>query len=203
MQLDLTYFKNKNNLITIGIILGTLGIAYLFFRKYIATTFDDFIEVVFKNEGGYVSDSQDIGGATMFGISSVFNPEYATKIKNKTLTRDEAKNIYKTKYYNPLHLGLVNSARLRFSIFDMALNAGISPAVKLIQKVIGVKQDGNLKSEEVTKINQLEEAGYDVLGKYKQARKDHYNAIVAQTPSKSKFLRGWLKRVDSDSKLFA
>jgi len=203
MQLDLTFLKNKYNIITIGIILATLGVAYFVFRKYIATTFEDFIAIVFKNEGYFSDSPSDIGAATMYGISSVFNPEYADKIKNKTLTKEEAKSIYKRKYYDPLHIGMINNARLRFSVFDMAVNAGTKTGVTLLQKVIGVKQDGNLTSDQVTRANQLEEAGYDVLGKYKQARKDHYNAIVAKKPSQAKFLVGWTRRVDSDNKLFA
>lgn len=196
------YGNNKQTIITVAIIIATLGGLYFLAKKFVFTTFDDFINVIFKNEGYFSDNKDDTGGATLYGLSAVYNPEYANEILSKTLTKSDAKLIYKKKYYDPLHIGLINNAKLRFSIFDMAVNAGVSTGVKLLQKIIGVPQDANLTSSQVTRVNQLDEAGYNVLGKYKQARKEYYSAIIARKPSQEQFRKGWMNRVDSDAKLF-
>lgn len=78
-----------------------------------------FVEAVFKFEGGYSNHSYDPGGDTMYGISARFNPEVADKIKNQTLTREEATDIYLTKYFDSkcreyLKSGFIDLAFIRF-----------------------------------------------------------------------------------------
>lgn len=62
----------------------------------------DDIDVILYNiigyEGGFSDISGDKGGKTMFGISSTNNPVVASKIATRTLTIDDALEIYRNKY---------------------------------------------------------------------------------------------------------
>lgn len=69
----------------------------------LGNAFDLVIEKTFELEGGWSNSNSDPGGTTMYGISSRFHPNYAAKIKNKTLTIAEAKSIYKTEYWDDIY----------------------------------------------------------------------------------------------------
>lgn len=62
----------------------------------------DDIDVILYNiigyEGGFSDIAGDKGGKTMFGISSTNNPVVAQKIATRTLTIEEAIQIYRNKY---------------------------------------------------------------------------------------------------------
>jgi hypothetical protein len=193
---DIKGFYNKYQLPIL--VLGAMGVLYLLGRKFLFTNFDDFIEIVFKNEGGFSDNKDDTGGATMYGISSVYNPEYTTKIKNRKLTKEDAKAIYKNKYYNPLQIKMLNNPRLRFQVFDFAVNAGISRAISTLKQVVKLDTKASI-ADTVKKANFLEEGGYNVWLNYKLARIKYYTSIA--TGTKYQFLKSWLNRTNSDLKL--
>lgn len=62
----------------------------------------DDIDVILTNiigyEGGFSDIRGDKGGKTMFGISSAANPVAASKIATRTLTVEDALEIYRNKY---------------------------------------------------------------------------------------------------------
>lgn len=108
---------------------------------------------VINHEGGYSDNPKDpgnwTGGAvkkgllkgTKYGIAAVSYP--SLDIKNLTL--EEAKNIYKKDYWDKNNLDLFDKI-LAFQIFDAAVNHGNKQAVKFIQSLVGVTEDGILGS---------------------------------------------------------
>lgn len=81
----------------------------------------NFCKRVIDMEGGFVNDPSDPGLATMYGISSRFNPDVADKIINRTLTKTEAERIYIRKYieqYNIDKFILKDLICLAFLLFD-------------------------------------------------------------------------------------
>lgn len=126
-----------------------------------------FIKVI-KAEGGYVNDPDDKGGETYLGISRRNHPDSSmwaviddTKkrnpgISNKNLTTilkqnprldATAKLIYKTKYWDVLKLDDVYSQKIAEQMFDMAVNAGVSTAIKLAQRILDMKDHGKYTNE--------------------------------------------------------
>ena len=89
------------------------------------------------HEGGYTNNPDDPGGETNWGISKRAYPN----VDIKNLTRDQAKNIYYRDYWQKCHIGELPEA-VQFDMFDMAVNSGISAAVKTIQRALGVTADG-------------------------------------------------------------
>lgn len=102
---------------------------------------DENFELAFKftvtQEGGYVNDTNDLGGETKYGISKRSYPY----IDIKKLTLEDAKKIYFEDFWveaachlMPIGFGL--------SVFDMAVNSGVEKAIKTLQVVLEVDVDG-------------------------------------------------------------
>jgi lysozyme family protein len=91
-----------------------------------------FVERTLRMEGSWSDDGSDPGGATMFGLSSRFNPEVADEIKSRTLSKTKALSIIKQKYYDPI-VG-VNDVPIgiAFIIFDSRFH-GMKEAIIQIQ----------------------------------------------------------------------
>jgi len=103
--------------------------------------FDSFFETIAGNEGDFSNDPLDKGGRTIRGISennhpADFNTAYYLWSTNKpSLFYTFIKNFYYRNYYNPLY-DKIGDESLAYKLFDFGINAGISTAVKRLQKVI-------------------------------------------------------------------
>jgi lysozyme family protein len=153
------------------------------------------IDVVLRNEGGYVNDHDDPGGETKYGISKRAFPD----VDIQGLTIEEAKDIYFEKYWKPLNIDTLTDANAALQIFDFAVNAGLSRAVKTAQRLSGTYVDGKIGPNTINAINNM---GPCFLARYIYARKEFYQYLAKIKPAQSKFLQGWLNRVEH-TKLYA
>lgn len=96
------------------------------------------INRVLKIEGGYVNDPTDPGGETNFGISKRAYPN----LNIKTLTRDQAVQIYWTDFWQLIKADAMPSV-LAYQVLDFAVNSGISTALRKLQVALGVADDGH------------------------------------------------------------
>ena len=106
--------------------------------------FDKAFTIVIGVEGGYESPAQavannDPGGETKFGICKRDHPD----LDIANLTIDQAKAIYKPQYWDAVK-GDQLPCPLSIFMFDCAVNQGAGTACILLQKTIGVAQDGIL-----------------------------------------------------------
>ena len=92
-----------------------------------------------ENEGGYVDNPLDPGKATNWGISSRSYPS----VNIATLSREAAKVIYLTDFWNRASMGQYDGA-ISFQVFDAAVNCGIETAVRMLQRAAGVADDGHI-----------------------------------------------------------
>lgn len=92
---------------------------------------------VVGEEGDYVNDPLDPGGETKFGIAKRYNPT----IDIKSLTLNQARDIYLTKYWAPAQCDLLPLASASV-YFDAVVNMGIDTAVRLMQTALGEVSDG-------------------------------------------------------------
>lgn len=103
-------------------------------RAVILDTWDDrnfgrAMRFVLAQEGGYSDIAVDKGGPTLWGISSRANPQ----VNIQTMTLAQAKNIYRYKYWNGI-MGDDLAWPLSLTVFDMAVNAGTSAALAILNK---------------------------------------------------------------------
>ncbi|HYX36841.1 MAG TPA: glycosyl hydrolase 108 family protein [Oligoflexus sp.] len=97
-------------------------------------TFDEMIDFILDEiERGYANIIPDNGGETNWGISSVNHPELKGRIKS--LTREEAKQIYWDEYWLKAEISSYPE-RLRLAVFDGAINHGVVGNNKLVQRAL-------------------------------------------------------------------
>ena len=97
--------------------------------------YDFCIKEVLKSEGGYTNDPHDAGGPTNFGITiadvRMYVKEDATADDVKRLTLDQAKAIYKSKYWRAVNGDQLPSG-VDYTVFDYGVNSGVSRANKVL-----------------------------------------------------------------------
>ena len=95
----------------------------------------------------------------------------------------------------------IHSEKVAMELFDFGVNAGVSSAVKCIQRALNLIQfpveiDCRMGPATVQKINDAsinyEQSLYMGLIGFEFM---HYYSIVHQDPKKLKFIRGWLARL--------
>jgi lysozyme family protein len=149
--------------------------------------FDAAFERLIGHEGGYVNDPRDPGGETKFGISKRAYPGEDIA----SLTLDRAKAIYRRDYWGPAGCDAVPDA-IRFDLFDMAVNAGVKPAVRTLQGAVGADADGVLGPKTLMAVNSAD-AG-KLLARFNGQRLK----MLADLPTWDRFGRGWARRIASN-----
>jgi len=153
--------------------------------------FKQAIAVILKHEGGYSKNENDPGGETNWGISKRSYPE----VDIYNLTKERAKHIYLRDYWKPLNLYMIDNANVCLELFDFSVNAGISRAVKIAQKLAGTKEDGQLGGITANAINEFEG---DFVKAYKHARVIYYESLARNNHNLTMFLAGWINRVNNN-----
>ncbi|WP_027367410.1 glycoside hydrolase family 108 protein [Desulfocurvibacter africanus] len=157
------------------------------------------LDFVLAHEGGYVHDPRDPGGETNFGISKRAYPD----MDIKALTREQASEIYHRDYWAKIG-GDVLPNRLAALVFDMAVNAGIGRAVKILQRSLnmafdaGLAEDGVYGPATARAMNSLRLQMSDesrLCDRYIVERCRYYLTICETKPDLRAFMRGWLNRV--------
>lgn len=147
-------------------------------------TFEEAVEVVLKHEGGYVNHPLDPGGETKYGISKRAYPH----VDILNLRREEAIEIYRKDYWEKVRADDL-PASLRLLVFDAAVNQGVSAAIRLLQQVVNVEQDGILGPNTLRAVNN--QGSRDLVFLYVMAR----HAAYARNPRWDAFGRGWSWRL--------
>lgn len=150
-------------------------------------TFDDAFLRLVGHEGGYVNDPRDPGGETKYGISRRSYP--GEDIAGMTLER--AKTIYRRDYWGPAGCDAV-PVGIKFDLFDMAVNSGVKPAVRTLQRAAGLPDravDGVLGPRTLQAVQAMPEAR--LLARFNGARLE-YMAGLTNWPA---FGRGWARRI--------
>lgn len=163
--------------------------------------FEKAIPLILKWEGGYVDDKDDLGGATNRGIIFKIFKQYAaqfglppTKDGLKQLSEEQAKIIYKDRFWNPMKGDDINDQQVANIIFDGFVNAGTS-TLKIAQKEASTEADGIFGPHTIARINASN--GKILFEGIKDARIRYYHMIAERREQNKKFLKGWLNRINS------
>ena len=173
------------------------------------TLFDRCISVILRSEGGFQCDPDDIGNwtregclkGTNFGIAARYFPD----IDIKNLTVEQAKDIYYKHFWKPMNLEGINDDLLVLHVFDMGVNAGKKTSIRMLQRLIEVKQDGLCGPRTTTVANTLVMRqkvieGYGLLTNlceyFIYERRQYYAALTMRRPVTKKYLKGWYSRIE-------
>lgn len=91
-------------------------------------------------EGEFSDDKADSGGATRWGITEAVARAFGYRGEMKDLPLDFAKDIYRQKYWDLLHLDGVDelSPTIAIELFDTAVNIGPGFAGRALQRILNV-----------------------------------------------------------------
>lgn len=153
-------------------------------------TFDAAFDRVLGHEGGYVNDPNDPGGETKWGISK----RAYQHLNIASLTRDDARAIYRRDFWQPLERAGVPPALL-FQVFDFAVHSGSGTAIRALQRALDVAPDGH----------------FGPVSSAAAARADALEASVLLLAERLEFLtrltnwphhgRGWARRIAHNMRL--
>jgi len=155
--------------------------------------FDAAVEFVLEREGGFVDDPRDAGGATSFGItiatlqSAIFSGLVPAATTPATLTQDQAKAIYRKRYWDVCRCDEFPPA-VAFALLDAAVNQGPITAVMLLQKALGVTADGVVGPKTLAAAEAVSMAGITEMCALRLIR--YRRDTNAET-----FFAGWARRV--------
>jgi lysozyme family protein len=108
----------------------------------------------------------------------------------------EVDEIYRERYWLAVD-GDAYPYPLALVVFDAAVNQGPRMAVRFLQQVAGVNDDGIIGPVTRDAVQRQVEAGraYELANAVLWRRADHYARIVKARPDKMPFLRWWVVRL--------
>ncbi len=161
------------------------------------SNFQASLKAVLQDEGGNDDDPSDHGGRTSRGITQ---REYdAWRKEGGHSTRDvwtadqsEIEQIYHDEYWEPF--GHIFPVGTDYIYFDMAVNAGPHRAAVLLQRALGVNDDGRIGP--ITRAAIVNADPKTLVDAYTKAKRAFYLGLA-----QPKFIRGWLNRCDHVQKI--
>ncbi len=129
----------------------------------------------------------DQGGRTAWGISKRAHPD----VDVEHLTRDQALAIYRSDYWSPIKADQL-PAPFALALFDASVNLGPVEAVKLLQRVLRVPDDGVMGSRT---LRAASKANGSTLGRFLALRQKFYEDLAASYPHHLPSLNGWRNRM--------
>ena len=153
-------------------------------------------------EGGESDDVDDPGGRTFVGITQAsFSKWLKVPLENCqdvfTATGDQVASFYRAYWAGMSGEGYDRiDERLSLLMFDAAVQHGPSLAVEFLQLAIGAEPDGKFGPKTYSTLQTVyEDTPQILLDDLVMHRRDHYHERALK-PQLTKFLPGWLARVD-------
>src|ERR1700690_83240 len=167
-------------------------------------SFDIFLPMLLRFEGGYVDDPTDPGGETNKGVTMATFQQCSHELLGieptsqnlKALTDSQAGIIYRARYWNKMSGDDFQLQDLANIVCDFYVNAGTHATLLLQHTLNGMGanlvEDGGIGAATMNALAGLDPVA--VYPQYKQGRIDYYQGLGQRFPQ---FLQGWLKRANA------
>ena len=156
------------------------------------TNFEDALEALLKHEGGYVNHPADPGGMTNLGVTKRVWEEWKGQVVDeaemRALTPEKVAPLYKAKYWDMVHGDQLPSG-VDMCVFDCAVNSGVKRAAKLLQRAVGVDDDGVIGRGTLAAVESL--TPEEIIDRFCAERLSFLEAL----PTFATFGKGWSRRV--------
>lgn len=160
-------------------------------------------------EGGWVNHPADAGKETYAGISRPSHPNWKgwprvdqlrpqgkDVINKDAQLRSWAREFFKATYWDAYRFGTVADQDLAHIVWDWSIMSTPNRAAAYAWVAMGKAGDSPKLKEVVAELAVARNPG-KVFEAFKKLREAHHRRRVAETPSQSVFLDGWLKKNNS------
>ncbi len=150
---------------------------------------------------GFSCDPDDLGGATMCGVTLNTYADYCRRKGYPRPTVERLKRIsyadwlaiLKTLYWDRWKADQIHSQSVAEMVVDWLWCSG-SYGVKLPQKILGVSIDGIVGPKTVAAVNAKDPA--NLFAALRQERLDFIDRICHSRPANRKYRTGWINRIN-------
>lgn len=115
-------------------------------------TFQQIFDRLIGHEGGYVNDPRDPGGETNWGVTKRTAQANGYTGNMKTMTRQQAYEIYYRAFWLRYNCEQMPDA-VAYQFFDAAVNHSFGNASRMLQRAVGVLDDGIIGKYSLEAIN--------------------------------------------------
>ena len=160
------------------------------------------IPKIFRWEGGWSDDPSDRGGKTNMGItlstwkSCGYDKDHDGDIDSQDLrlvTRLDVVNLLRVHYWNRWKADQIMNQSIADLLVDWVWNSG-KHGIVIPQRAMGLNPDGIVGEGTLKLVNSLNQRVlFDTLH---EARKAFFLDITRRIPSQTRFLGGWLNRIN-------
>ena len=165
--------------------------------------FNSIIEETINSEGNTVDtrDKNGIGAYSKYGVQqrlyNVYRQRWGLKPQMiDRISKNEAKRIYYEEFYEGRGINKLNPA-FQSEVFDWTINTGSKDAVKKLQNIFGVTEDGLIGANTIAASNQYAsqpELASDINLNVLDAREQYYKGLDKKSQEANP---GWFNRVAS------
>lgn len=161
-----------------------------------ASNFKPSLALVLAHEGGFVNHPKDPGGATNQGVTQAVYDAYrkynGAKVQSvKLITAVEVADIYNKQYWR-LVRGDTLPCGFDYAVFDFGVNSGVSRAVRYMQRLVGVDDDGVIGFKTISAVEAAARANEEALIVQYCANRLAFLQSLKTFPT---FGKGWTRRV--------
>lgn len=151
---------------------------------------------------GYANDPDDLGGATMVGVTIATYKEYCRKKGYPVPTIDRLRNmtytqwldILKTMFWDRWQADKIANQSVAEILVDWVWASG-KYGITIPQQVLGVTVDGVVGPKTLAALNKQNPAQF--FTRIVAERKAYIDRICASRPVNNKYKRGWLNRLNA------
>lgn len=157
-----------------------------------AANFPKCLAYVLQEEGGYVNNPRDPGGATNKGVTQTVYNQYRAGLHQqpqsvKLISDAEVADIYRRNYWNAVNGDALPSG-VDYAAFDFAVNSGVNRAARFLQTCAGVAEDGRIGPKTIAAIHDGKSVAVALC--------DKREAFMRSLSTFDTFGRGWIARVE-------
>ncbi len=153
-----------------------------------ASNYETCLKHVLRHEGGYVNHPSDPGGETNFGITVAVARENGYAGPMKSIPMNTVKRIYRARYWDALRCDDL-PAGVDYAVFDYGVNSGIGRSAKVLQRTLGIPDDGRVGPETIDAVNKCD--AFDLVERLCDERLAFLKRLVTWPT----FGKGWARRV--------
>jgi len=157
--------------------------------------FKQALQCLLKSEGGFVNHPQDPGGMTNCGVTCKTWAEYCNKsiaqiseAEMRSLNAEKVSQLYKENYWDVCKCDDL-PAGIDYMVFDFGVNAGCARSKKILQRSLGVAEDGVIGANTLKALNSININS--AINAFSLEKEKFYRSLK-NFPA---FGKGWLNRI--------